>query len=132
MDCNLKYDICFVMPARAYPVFPRRYHKTSATTLPTTLPSFNSSNVRLTSGNGRGSIGIGLICPFRASATTAFKSSTLPRWEPYTVTARSMVRAMDSLISPPNKPTRINLPPLRKQSNANSAVSALPTKSTAP
>ena len=53
-----------------------------ATTLPTIFPAFNSSNVRLTSDMGRVSIGIGLIFPSRAKATTAFNSATLPRWEP--------------------------------------------------
>ena len=60
----------------------------STTTRPRTVPAFSSSSVPLTSDNSRFWIGIGWSLPSRASATTCFNSSTLPRWEPWTVSAR--------------------------------------------
>ncbi len=54
----------------------------SATTLPIIVPAFSSSRVRLTSASGRVSMGIGLMLPARAKATTCFSSATQPRCEP--------------------------------------------------
>ena len=56
---------------------------------------------RLTSDNGRFSIGIGLILPARASAITSFSSATLPTLEPWILHARCTTSTSDTGISPP-------------------------------
>ena len=76
--------------------------------------------------------GSGCKRPVLANSTTSLNSGKEPTYDPWIVKARCAKVTVGILISPPNSPTLINLPPFRKDCSATSAVCVAPTKSIAP